>query len=118
MTELNVGETRKILSSDGSETGEYFIVLDKYINIDQANDYSRQSDNAFKFSEPIDPIKGIIGYQRVKVGFNKMNGKLDLETEYTNNGGSRRSKPSKQRSATRRRRSSKRMSRKMNKRRR
>jgi hypothetical protein len=118
MTELKKGETRKILfSSDGTETGEYVIVSDDYININQANDYSRQSDNVFKFSEPIDPITGIKGKQKVKVGFNEMNGKLDLETEYAR-GGSRRSKPSKKRSATRRRRSSKRMSRKMNKRRR
>ena len=113
MTRLNIGEKRKILSrDDGSETGEYFIVTND--NINQATIYSGQPNNEFKFSEPIESIKG---YQKVEVGFNTMNGNLELETEHSR-GGSRRSKPSKKRSATRRRRSSKRMSRKMNKRRR
>ena len=112
---LNIGEKLKILSRDGSETGEYFIVT--VDNIDQATIYSGNPHSAFKFSSPIDST---LGYQKVNVGFNTVNENLELETE-NSRGGSRRSKTykqSKKRSATHRRRSSKRMSRKMNKRRR
>ena len=68
---LNIGEKRKILSRDGSETGEYFIVTGD--NIEQATIYSGNPHSAFKFSSPIDSTKG---YQKVNVGFN-----LELETE-------------------------------------
>lgn len=109
---LNIGEKRKILSRDGSETGEYFIVT--VDNIEQATIYSGNPYSAFKFSSPIDSTKG---YQKVNIGFNRDNAVLETENA---RGGSRRSKTykqSKKRSATHRRRSSKRMSRKMNKRR-
>ena len=111
MSTLNIGEKRKILLNNGTETGEYFVVTSD--NIQQANLYRTQPENDYKFSEPIASPSG----QKVNVGFNTLNNKLYLETENAIGGSRRRSKNYK-RSATHRRRSSKRMSRKMNKRRR